>query len=190
VKAVQKLTTSKPPATRDARDDSADRRRRRILDWMHAHRSPVHGGELARRFRVSRQCLVQDVAILRARGQEILGTPRGYRLPDAARNAHKAILACKHPPERTEEELNILADHGVKVLDVIVDHPLYGEMRGSLMIESRADVQDFLKKVNSSHASLLSSLTGGVHLHTVEASRPEMITRAKEQLRERGILLK
>jgi transcriptional regulator of NAD metabolism len=139
---------------------------------------------------VSRQCLVQDVAILRAGGQEILGTPRGYCLPAAAPHAHKAILACKHAPERTEEELNILADHGVKILDVIVEHPLYGEMRGSLMIESRADVQDFLQRVSSCQASLLSSLTGGVHLHTVEASRPEMIARAKEQLREKGFLLK
>jgi transcriptional regulator of NAD metabolism len=176
----------------DAQEDTADRRRRRILEWMRAHRSPVHGSELARHFRVSRQCLVQDMAILRAGGQEILGTPRGYRLPDVATPAftHRAILACNHAPERTEEELNILADHGVKVLDVIVEHPLYGEIRGSLMIESRADVQDFLKRVNSSRASLLSSLTGGVHLHTVEASREDMITRAREQLRARGFLLK
>ena len=86
---------------------------------------------------------------------------------------HRAILACRHAPERTEEELQILVDHGVKILDVIVEHPLYGELRGSLMIESRADVQDFLGQVSASRASLLSSLTGGVHLHTVEASRPE-----------------
>jgi len=190
MKARHKAPPSKPATPRMVREETADLRRSRILDWMRAHRSPVHGDQLARRFQVSRQCLVQDVAILRAGGQEILGTPRGYRLPDAATRAHKAILACKHPPERTEEELNILADHGVKVLDVIVEHPLYGEMRGSLMIESRTDVQDFLKKVTASHAALLSSLTGGVHLHTVEASRPEMIARAKEQLRERGFLLK
>ncbi len=190
MKTQYKARPSKPAAPRVEREETADRRRTRILDWMRSHRSPVHGDELARRFRVSRQCLVQDVAILRAGGQEILGTPRGYRLPDAATAAHRAILACKHAPERTEEELNILADHGVKVLDVIVEHPLYGEMRGSLMIESRTDVQDFLKRVSSCHASLLSSLTAGVHLHTVEASRPEMITRAKEQLRERGFLLK
>jgi uncharacterized protein len=190
VKTLHKPAKSKARTTLRAGEESASGRRHRILEWMRTHRLPVHGGDLARRFRVSRQSLVQDVAILRASGQEILGTPRGYRLPDAAHQAHKAILACKHTPERAEEELNILADHGVKVLDVIVEHPLYGEMRGSLMIESRADVQDFLKKVKSSQASLLSSLTGGVHLHTVEASRPEMISRAKEQLRERGFLLK
>jgi uncharacterized protein len=78
----------------------------------------------------------------------------------------------------------------VKILDVIVEHPIYGELRGSLMIESRADVQDFLRRVRSTHASLLSSLTAGVHLHTVEASRPEMISRARAQLRQKGFLLK
>jgi transcriptional regulator of NAD metabolism len=170
--------------------DPGERRRRRIIEWMRAHNAPVPGGEMARRFRVSRQCLVQDVAILRASGQEILATPRGYRLPDGRVDSHREILACRHAPERTEEELQILVDNGVKVLDVIVEHPLYGELRGSLMIESRADIQDFLQRVRASHAALLSSLTGGVHLHTVEASRPSMISRAKAALRARGILLK
>ena len=157
---------------------------------MRAHGSPIRGGELAKHFHVSRQCLVQDIAILRASGEEILATPRGYRLPSGVNHPHRAILACKHAPERTEEELQILADHGVRILDVIVEHPLYGELRGSLTLESRADVQDFLAQVRASHAALLSSLTDGVHLHTVEASRPEMISRAKQQLRARGFLLK
>ena len=99
----------------------------------------------------------------------------------------RAILACRHTPERTEEELQILVDHGVQILDVIVEHPLYGELRGPLMIESRADLQDFFDKVHETKAMLLSSLTGGVHLHTVEASREEMISRAKAKLRARGI---
>ncbi len=172
------------------RTDTTAERRRRIVAWMRAHGAPVRGGELANRLRVSRQCLVQDVAILRASGEEILATPQGYRLPKAPSRSHGALLACRHAPERTEEELQILVDNGVKVLDVIVEHPLYGELRGALMIESRADVQDFLDRMRSSHASLLSSLTRGVHLHTVEASRPEMIVRAKTALRRRGFLLK
>jgi uncharacterized protein len=169
---------------------SSERRRRRILEWMRSHGGPIRGAEMAKRLRVSRQCLVQDIAILRAAGEDIVATPRGYRLPEAANDTHRAVLACRHAPERTEEELQILVDHGVKILDVIVEHPLYGELRGSLMIESRADVQDFLKHVKAVHASLLSSLTGGVHLHTVEASRPEMISRAHARLRQRGFLLK
>lgn len=180
----------KSPLRIEGRADTAADRRRRIIDWMRAHGAPVRGGELAKRLRVSRQCLVQDVAILRASGEEILATPQGYRLPKPSIRSHRALLACKHVPERTEEELQTLVDNGVKVLDVIVEHPIYGELRGALMIESRADVQDFLERVLSSRASLLSSLTRGVHLHTVEASRPEMIARAKTALRRRGFLLK
>lgn len=175
---------------RGADQARSDQRRRRIVASIRSHRGPLSGSELAKRLRVSRQCLVQDIAILRAAGEEIVATPRGYRLPDAAGDTHRAVLACRHSPERTEEELQILVDHGVTVLDVIVEHPLYGELRGSLMIESRADVKDFLKQVKATHASMLSSLTHGVHLHTVEASRPEMISRARTQLRARGILLK
>lgn len=171
-------------------NDSGDERRRRILEWMQRHQSPVRGSELAEHFDVSRQCVVQDIAILRAGGTDILATPRGYLLPDTSKLEHREILACDHPSERTEEELNILVDHGVKVIDVIVEHPLYGELRGSLMIESRADVQDFLQQMRTKKASLLSSLTSGVHLHTVEAHRAEIVTRAKAQLRERGFLLK
>jgi|SRR5690242_494752 len=170
---------------------SGSTRRRRILEWMRGRNGPVPGTELARHFRVSRQCVVQDIAILRAERNDILSTPQGYRLPaKPGPDTHRAVVACQHGPERTEEELNIFVDNGVSVLDVIVEHALYGEMRGALMIESRADVQDFLKRWRGTKASLLSSLTRGVHLHTVEASRPEMITRAKAQLQAQGFLLK
>ena len=170
--------------------DSGAERRRQILAWMREHGDPIRGSELARRFRVSRQCLVQDVAILRASGEEIMATPRGYQILKPKEQAYRAVLACRHKPERTQEELQTLVDFGVRVLDVIVEHPLYGELRGSLMLESRADVEGFLKQVRSLKATLLSALTGGIHLHTVEASRPEAISRAKAELRKRGILLK
>ena len=169
---------------------SGSTRRRRILEWMRGRKGPVPGTELARHFRVSRQCVVQDIAILRAERNDILSTPQGYRLPAKEKpEAHRAVIACRHTPEQTEKELQILVDNGVRVLDVIVEHALYGEMRGSLMIESRADVQDFLRRWRDTKASLLSSLTRGVHLHTVEASKPRMIARAKAQLQQHGFLL-
>jgi len=182
--------SSRDKSLHDMRLDSAGKRRRRIVAWVRHHAAPIRGGELARHFHVSRQCLVQDIAILRAGGEQIVATPRGYRLPESFPHPHRAVLACRHAPEQTEEELQILVDHGVKILDVIVEHPFYGELRGSLMLESRADVQDFLAQVHASRATLLSSLTGGVHLHTVEASLPETISRAKARLRARGFLLK
>ena len=179
----------RPPAPAPVNDAGEDRRRRIVERMQHLH-APVSGSELAEHFEVSRQCIVQDIAILRAGGAEIVATPRGYRLPDSIQLGHREIIACNHAPERTEEELQILVDHGVKVLDVIVEHPVYGELRGSLMLESRADIEDFLQQMHLRQASLLSSLTGGIHLHTVEAHRAEMVTRAKAQLRERGFLLK
>lgn len=181
--------TSKTKAS-PSRADSGDKRRSGMLAWIRTRSGATQGGELARRFRVSRQCVVQDIAILRAGGNQILATPQGYRLPGQSSRAFRAILACKHAPERTEEELQILVDHGVKILDVLVEHPLYGELRGSLMIESRADLQEFLGRIRTAKAALLSSLTQGVHLHTVEASREEMIFRAKAELNARGFLLK
>src|SRR5579862_9252656 len=103
-------------ASRKTKVDTAELRRRGILAWMQSHGDPIRGGELAKRFRVSRQCLVQDVAILRASGELIEATPRGYHLPVGARRGHQAILACRHAPEQTEEELHIFVDYGVKVL--------------------------------------------------------------------------
>ena len=172
------------------RADAGEKRRRKIVERMKSLRAPVQGSEIAAHFRVSRQCVVQDVAILRAAGTDIVATPQGYRLPENGSHAVRAILACRHAPERTEEELQILVDHGVHVLDVMVEHPLYGELRGPLMIRSRVDLKDFLAKVRQTRAMLLLSLTGGIHLHTVEAARAELITRAKARLRAQGFLLK
>jgi transcriptional regulator of NAD metabolism len=179
---------AKTPAAKHL--EAGDERRHSILAFLQEHRSPARGSELAKKFRVSRQCLVQDIAILRASGSKIVATPRGYHLPEIVPRAYRETLACKHPPGRTAEELTILVDHGVKILDVIVEHPIYGEIRGPLMLESRSDVEDFLKQVRARKATLLSALTSGVHLHTVEAHRPEQIARAKSRLSERGFLLR
>lgn len=179
---------AKPGARSNGRAGSSARRRR-LMAWMRSKKGPLPGNELARHFHVSRQCLVQDVAMLRAGGAEIISTPQGYRLPRGQSAAHRAVIACKHPPERTEEELQILVDHGVRVIDVIVEHPLYGELRGALMLESRNDIEEFSRRWRGTKATLLSSLTRGVHLHTIEASKPAAIANAKSQLRARGFLL-
>jgi transcriptional regulator of NAD metabolism len=168
--------------------DVACERRQRVVEWLRTRRAPVRGEEMAAHFHVSRQCLVQDIAILRAGGEQIIATPRGYLLPTADARMTRAVVACRHAPEQTTEELQLLVDCGVRVLDVIVEHPVYGELRGSLMIESRADVKEFLDHVRRTKATFLASLTRGVHLHTVEASKPEAIIRAREALRERGFL--
>ena len=166
------------------------RRQGLILKTLEVAKGPVSGGKLAERLGVSRPTVVQDLALLRAAGHRIFATPRGYTLvsPDTPRGFQKTV-AVKHTPRDTEDELTALVDLGVRVRDVIVEHPLYGELRGLLLIESREDVREFLERLATSGAGLLSQTTGGIHLHTLEASRPELLERAAAELRERGYLL-
>ncbi len=122
-------------------------RHQRILQIMQRVTKPVTGSQLAKRLGVSRQIVVQDVAILRASQVKILATPRGYILANRLEpSPQRALIACRHGQEEVEEELNVLVDHGIKVMDVIVEHPLYGEIRGLLMLKSRADVRRFMRK--------------------------------------------
>lgn len=133
--------------------------------------------------------IVQDVAVLRAAGKEILASPQGYYLYQTAPERHRIIVAVQHTPTQTERELNALVDIGVEVVDVIIDHPIYGEQHGMLHIASRYDVQLFLDRIRDTGAHLLSELTDGLHLHTLEASHPAPLDRARTVLRELGFLV-
>jgi hypothetical protein len=167
----------------------ADTRRDQIVEIIRGASEPITGGELAARLGVSRQIIVQDMAILRAAGEPIIATPRGYLttpLP-SGKAVLREVLAVQHTREQIEVELTTLVDLGVRVVDVVVDHPVYGELRGLLMIESRADVRHFLQRLEG--AEPLMALTRGVHLHTVEASRQGAIEEGRQALRQLGILL-
>ena len=165
-------------------------RKDQLVDILTNSPEPMAGRELAERLGVSRQVVVQDVAVLRARGVEVLATSRGYMLlQEPAPHARRAVLATKHTPGETEEELFILVDHGVKVLNVLVEHPLYGELRGNLMLQSRMDVRRFLERVELVGAALLSVLTDGVHLHTVEYHDPADFEAALACLSQKGYLI-
>src|SRR5699024_486737 len=102
---------------------------------------------------------------------------------------HKRVIVCKHEAKDAEKELNIIVDHGVTVVDVSVEHAIYGELTGSLMISSRYDVNEFIKEIKKTNATLLSRLTDGVHLHTIKADAIEKIDAACDALKEAGILL-
>ena len=142
---------------------------------------------------VSRQVIVQDVAVLRAAGQPILATPRGYLWDPPVRRdpryACRRVVAVNHGFEQIETELNAVCDLGGRVVDVIVEHPLYGELRGMVMTASRADVQEFLANLRASRAAPLLTLTGGPHLHTIEAPSEARLDAIARRLRELGILI-
>ncbi|MDI3298585.1 MAG: transcription repressor NadR [Bacillota bacterium] len=170
---------------------ASDERRRRLEALVREARGPVRGTQLAERLGVSRQVVVQDIAVLRARGSAIRSSPRGYvwdEPPEPATQV-RAQVAVRHTPEETALELHSLVDAGVRVVDVVVEHPLYGELRGYLDLATHEQVDAWLEEVRRHRASLLSSLTGGVHLHTLESRDAQGVARARRRLEELGFLL-
>jgi len=164
----------------------ASGRRRALMEAL-AHGAVLTGQDLASTFGVSRQVIVQDVAILRARGEDVLATPQGYclrRTPSPRR-----IVAVRHRREEIEDELTRVVDEGARVVDVIVEHPLYGELRGLVMCSSRSDVRSFMARLAKSRSEPLLVLTDGVHLHTLEASEQAALERAEASLRSAGYVL-
>ena len=163
-------------------------RRQAILDRLRTADRPVSASALAAGLNVSRQIIVGDIALLRAGGAEISATPRGYVLPRATDGITRTI-ACRHTLAQTGQELDILVDNGCTVLDVIVEHPVYGQLTGQLQISSRHDVEQFLARIRDSDAAPLSMLTGGLHLHTLCCPNEDAYTRACAALKAAGLLL-
>ena len=164
----------------------SDERRKAIADVLRAANAPVSASALAEKFSVSRQIIVGDIALLRSSGEEILATPRGYVTPKEARGIVRRV-AVKHMPQEMEVELNTIVDNGCTVIDVIVDHPIYGQLTGPLQLSSRYDVAQFIARSHT--AQPLSVLTGGIHLHTLLCPSEDAYRRVLDALRQAGFLL-
>lgn len=167
-------------------------RREQLLQWLKQSESPLTGSELGERANVSRQVIVGDITLLKAQGIPILATSRGYLYTQPANESNmiEKTIVCSHRSDQTEEELNILVDHGILVKDVAVEHPIYGDLRASIMVSNRLEVQQFIKRVQKYKAAYLSTLSeDGIHMHTIASKDAEMIERAEQKLREAGILV-
>lgn len=162
-----------------------EERRSALMDILRASVGPVSATALAEHLGVSRQIIVGDVALLRAGGENIAATPRGY-ICTRETCALRRTIACSHSAEQTGDELRIFVDNGCTVVDVIVEHPVYGQLVGALDLRSRYDVEEFLRR--SAGAAPLSSLTEGLHLHTLLCPDDAALARVKNQLREKGFL--
>ena len=164
-------------------------RRRAIAQRLAQADGPVSAAALAKAFSVSRQIIVGDVALLRAGGMEIFATPRGYILPGEPAALTRTV-ACVHSGGEMARELEIMVDQGCQVVDVVVEHPVYGQLTGQLHLSSRYEVQEFIRSVSENQAKLLSALTGGIHLHTLRCPSEEAYQRVLEELDRAGFLLK
>ena len=166
----------------------AEERRQAILNTLNNAGHPVSATALARQFSVSRQIVVGDVALLRAAGANISATPRGYVVLREAGGLVRQV-ACQHDAAGMEAELNAMVDQGCTVLDVIVDHPIYGQLTGPLQLSSRYDVEQFMLRCAQADAQPLSALTEGIHLHTLSCPGEDAFQRVQAALREMGILI-
>ncbi|MCI8301865.1 MAG: transcription repressor NadR [Oscillospiraceae bacterium] len=165
---------------------TAQERRAAIVEVLSRSHQPVSAGALARRFGVSRQLIVGDVALLRAGGEAVTATARGYTLQPRPQGLVRRV-ACRHEAADMERELEIMVDNGCTVLDVMVDHPVYGQLTGALRLSSRYDVRQFIQRAGA--AQPLSLLTEGVHLHTLVCPDEDAFRRVLEELNEQDFLL-
>ncbi|MBD5486385.1 MAG: transcription repressor NadR [Lachnospiraceae bacterium] len=166
-------------------------RRQEIIRILSEAKEAVSGTELARRLGVSRQVIVQDMALLRTSYRNIIATNRGYLLYEESpkREWFRREVRVRHGREDIVRELDCIVDAGGWVVDVIVEHEIYGRLSGDLVIRSRADVREFMRRVEEHRTKPLTELTEGIHLHTIEAEREETLDAVEKALAEAGFLV-
>ncbi len=109
-----------------------EERRTFLLQMLKNSSEPITGSELAAKTNVSRQVIVGDITILKAKKEPIIATSQGYMYlqPASSVPVFERTIAVNHTPEQTEEELILLVDNGVTVRDVKIEHPVYGDLNG------------------------------------------------------------
>ncbi|MDT3394077.1 transcription repressor NadR [Latilactobacillus curvatus] len=165
-------------------------RRTAILNAIQKSAQPISAKVLAQQYKVSRQTIVGDIALLRAQGAQIIATVSGYYDQTQTQQTmpYQAQVACQHNQGQTELELITIVENGGRVIDVTVDHPLYGELTGQLGIGTLTDVKGFMQKMATMpHQKLLSTLTDGIHLHTIECASEQRFKQIVAALKQINI---
>lgn len=169
---------------------NGENRRLAIIEHLTSTQTPVNGTDLAKYFGVSRQVIVQDVALLRAQNYSIWSTNKGYILnkTQELQTGCYRVIAVQHNQEQTLEEMKAILDFGGKMLDIFVDHDLYGEIRATLLINDLQDALDFCDKMNHCNSKPLKVLTGDIHYHTIVAPSEKAMQMILAELRAIHIL--
>ena len=163
---------------------AGDNRRSQILKSLSNSTEAIPARKFAKKFDISRQVIVGDIALLRAEGHPIVATNKGYIIKGKTNGKIKKYLAMQHRIEETQQELETFVKHGIIVESVTVEHPVYGEITGYLNIETNEDVHDFL----SQEPELLSTLTQGIHIHTILCPDLTSYQAVKKDLAGQGLL--
>lgn len=168
---------------------SGKERRDLILRKLRESEKPLSGTKLAEEYSVSRQVIVQDIAILRAAHMDILSTNRGYILNrKAAGNAIRVFKMC-NTDEQTEDELNTIVYYGGVVENDFVNHKVYGKVQVDLNIRTSRDVSEFINGIKSGKSTPLKNITSDYHYHTVSADSEETLDLIENALRDKKYLI-
>lgn len=165
-------------------------RRQRILKDLQTSQKPLSGTFFSKEYHVSRQVIVTDIALLRANHHDIISTNRGYILLNDETKKEQRIIYVEHNNEEIADELNTIVDLGGKVLNVMVDHELYGQVTAPLIINNRREVLNFVEKVKKTSDVPLKHLCNGKHYHTIEAESYEILDLIEEELDKKGYLIR
>ena len=164
-------------------------RRQQIIQLLEENTQPLSGTVLAKRFGVSRQVIVQDIALLKSKGRQIISTYRGYIL-NQSKAACERVYWVQHTNEQIEDELNTIVDNGGRVCSVVVQHEVYGKISVDLPVHSRRQVKEFVEEVEKGKARPLKELIkDGVHGHLVQAENEKTLDEIENELRKKGYLL-
>ncbi len=164
-----------------------EERLKKIVKMLSSKES-MSGSVLAQATGVTRQVIVQDIAILKSRGFDIVSTTRGYVLKSKSPN-FVFLVAVNHTEKMIRKELECIVRNGGEVIDVVIHHPVYGEIKKDLGIKTFDDVEKFMAMLRASKATPLLSLSNGVHTHTIGTDTKENIAKIKTCLKELGILI-
>jgi len=164
-------------------------RRQEILRVLEEATAAVNAAALAERCDVTRQIIVADIALLRAAGYAIRSEHRGYIMERSAASGVTEKLVCRHDKDGMQDEFYTIVDNGGKILDVQVEHSLYGQLSGQINIASRFDADEFMRRAAEANSALLSDLTDGLHIHTVQTPDAVIMERIRANLRAKGILV-
>ena len=162
-------------------------RRKAIVNLLLSATEPVSGSELARKFGISRQIIVQDITVLKGTGCEILSTNQGYVMQKSP--LKERVFKVRHTTEETEDELSCIVDLGGTVVDVFVWHKVYGKIEAELNIFSHLHIKQFLEGVRTGQSTELMHVTGGYHYHTVRAESEAVLDCIENALRERKYIV-
>ena len=166
---------------------TGEQRREEIVNTIKTSEGPISGKALAAKYNVSRQVIVQDIALIRACGIDVISTNRGYIVN--GKGSSDRIFKVKHTDAELEEELFAIIDLGGKVKNVMINHKVYGHMEADLNIDSRRKANEFIADIKSGKSSPLKNITSDYHYHTIESDSEETLDLIEKKLDEKGFLV-